>query len=171
MSLRTIMIFPEFENIKVIDEMRLKYDPLANLVRPHITLVFPFESNINNAKLELLLIERLKKIKSFEIKLCGYSKQEDQYGYFLFLNVNQGSEELILIHKLLYESELKEFDLGYDYIPHVTVGKFSSKELLEKAYQDVCIQNNVFQTTVNKISVELIGEKDESIIIFEKNLE
>lgn len=171
MSLRTIMIFPEFENIKVIDEIRQKYDPLANLVRPHITLVFPFEININNTKLEQLLKERLEKIKSFEIKLCGYSKHEDKFGYFLYLNVIQGSEELILIHKLLYKSELKKFDLGYDYIPHVTLGKFLSKELLEKAYQDVCKQNNVFRTTVNKISVELIGEKDESIIILEKNLE
>lgn len=42
------MIFPKFENIKIIDEIRDKYDPLANHVRPHITLVFPFESNIRN---------------------------------------------------------------------------------------------------------------------------
>ena len=34
---RTIMIFPEFSNIKYINELRGKYDPLANKVRPHIT--------------------------------------------------------------------------------------------------------------------------------------
>ncbi len=43
---RCIMIFPQFENIEVIDKIRNKYDPLANHLRPHITLVFPFDSNI-----------------------------------------------------------------------------------------------------------------------------
>lgn len=47
MSFRTIMIFPEFENIDVINDIRKKYDPLANLVLPHITLVFPFDSEFN----------------------------------------------------------------------------------------------------------------------------
>ncbi len=40
MTVRTIMIFPEFKNMEIIDKIRNQYDPLANLVRPHITLVF-----------------------------------------------------------------------------------------------------------------------------------
>ena len=44
--LRTIMIFPQFNNIEIIDGIRDRYDPLAKLVRPHITLVFPFESEM-----------------------------------------------------------------------------------------------------------------------------
>ena len=32
------MIFPEFDNMDVIDNIREKYDPLAKLVRPHITI-------------------------------------------------------------------------------------------------------------------------------------
>lgn len=46
MITRTIMIFPEFENIDVINDIRNKYDPLADLVLPHITLVFPFDSEL-----------------------------------------------------------------------------------------------------------------------------
>lgn len=41
MTIRTIMIFPEFTNIELINQLRVKYDPLFNKVRPHITLVFP----------------------------------------------------------------------------------------------------------------------------------
>ncbi|MPQ44814.1 hypothetical protein [Clostridium tarantellae] len=33
------------KNINVITNIRKKYDPLADLVLPHITLVFPFESD------------------------------------------------------------------------------------------------------------------------------
>ena len=46
MSERTIMIFPKFSNMEIIDRIRRNYDPLADLVRPHITLVFPFHSDI-----------------------------------------------------------------------------------------------------------------------------
>ena len=46
MATRTIMIFPEFENIDIINDIRKKYDPLADLVFPHITLAFPFDSEL-----------------------------------------------------------------------------------------------------------------------------
>lgn len=35
---RTIMIFTQFDNIDVINSIRNKYDPLAKLVKPHITV-------------------------------------------------------------------------------------------------------------------------------------
>jgi len=53
---RCIMIFPQFNNINIIDGIREKYDPLSNNVRPHITLVFPFESNISKVDLQDSLI-------------------------------------------------------------------------------------------------------------------
>lgn len=40
------MIFPDFENVEIIDNIRDKYDPLAKLIRPHITIVFPFDMEI-----------------------------------------------------------------------------------------------------------------------------
>lgn len=49
---RCIMIFPEFENMSVINGIRDKYDPLAKYVRPHITLVFPFQSDISSIELK-----------------------------------------------------------------------------------------------------------------------
>ncbi len=41
---RCIMIFPKFENMKIINEIREIYDPVVNNVGPHITLIFPFEN-------------------------------------------------------------------------------------------------------------------------------
>ena len=91
------MIFPEFDNIGSIDKIRSRYDPLADLVRPHITLVFPYD-------------------------------------------------------------------------PHMTVGKTKTAAELEEAYNAVASCTEVFSTTVTKISVEMIGEHEESIIIIEKEL-
>lgn len=170
MNKRTIMIFPEFENINIINDIRRKYDPLLDLVSPHITLVFPFDSDLTNEELNLYIKECLSYIHPFKIELEGFSKQKDRYGNYLFLNVVQGMNIIKEIHDTLYKDKLKEFNLGYDYIPHMTVGKLSSIELLNKAFDDVNRCNDKFSTIVKKISVEMIGEHEESIIVIENEL-
>lgn len=52
----------------------------------------------------------------------------------------------------------------------MTVGKLSSIELLDKAFEDVNKRNDKFSTVVRRISVEMIGEHEESIIIIEHEL-
>ena len=170
MSTRTIMIFPEFENIDVINNIRRKYDPLADLVLPHITLVFPFDSGLTDGELKLHLKECLSGIKPFQAELEGFSKQKNKYGNYLLLNVVQGSDDIINIHDRLYSNKLKEFDAGYEYVPHMTVGKVSSAELLDEAFADVNKCRDKFSTVIKKISVEMIGEHEESIIIIEHEL-
>jgi len=170
MSLRTIMIFPEFENVEIIDKIRKQFDPLADLVRPHITIVFPFEGSMSNAELAQVLEERLADIKPFQLILGGISKQEDIFGNYLFLNVLQGAEEICHIHQALYENEFREFDKGLQYVPHMTVGKLATVEELDRAYNQVKFMESTFHTEVRKISVEMIGENEESIIVVEKVL-
>lgn len=171
MNTRTIMIFPEFKNMGIINDIREKYDPLANLVLPHITLVFPFDSELTNEEFKLHLERNLRDTQPFEIELAGFSKQEDRYGNYLFLNVVQGADIIKNIHNMLYNDKLKQFYAGNDaYTPHMTVGKLSSVELLDKAFEDVSRYNDKFNTIIKKISVEMIGEHEESIIIIEHNL-
>lgn len=170
MALRTIMIFPRFENISEIEDIRKKYDPLAKLVRPHITLVFPFENEMSNDELSQFLEKKLSGIKPFEMALNGFSKQNDKFGNYLFLNVTKGIDEIKNIHNMLYEHELKRFDLGYEYIPHMTVGKLSTIQLLDEAFEDTYLNMKLFSTIVDKVSVEMIGKNKESIIIVEKIL-
>ena len=64
-----IMIFPEFDNMEVIDKIREQYDPLANLVRPHITIVFPFDSDRSNEELKAVLENRLQSVKNKTVPL------------------------------------------------------------------------------------------------------
>ncbi|WP_035302323.1 2'-5' RNA ligase family protein [Clostridium sp. DL-VIII] len=171
MNTRTIMIFPEFENIHVINNIRRKYDPLVDLVLPHITLAFPFDSGITNEEISLYLKESLRDIHPFKIELEGFSKQEEKTEKYLFLNVAQGVDVFKNIHDILYKDKLKQFNMGHNYVPHMTVGKVSSTELLNKALDDVNKHyNEKFSTVVKKISVEMIGEHQESIIVIEHEL-
>lgn len=63
------MIFPKFNNRQIIDKIREKYDPLANHVRPHITLVFPFESDIETTELKEHISTVVSDIPPFELFL------------------------------------------------------------------------------------------------------
>lgn len=170
MSSRTIMIFPEFDNMEVIDNIREKYDPLAKLVRPHITIVFPFDMEMSNDNLSHILDTRLAGVKPFEIELQGFRKCVDRFGNYLFLDVIKGADRITDIHDILYRNEFLICDSGVKYIPHMTVGKMSDDEELNKAYEDIKDNRCRFVSVVNKISVEMIGENEESIIIIEKHL-
>ena len=166
--LRTIMIFPQFENIEIINDIRDRFDPLADLARPHITLVFPFESGMTNDEVAERLTSSLKDISPFELVLRGFSKTDDNY---LFLDIEKGKDIIEGIHDELYSNHFKDYCPGLPYIPHMTVGKLNSEQELNDAYEYVKNIDAGFQTIVKKISVEMIGEHEESIIVFEKMLD
>ena len=44
---RDILIFPNFDNVEKIQEIRKKFDELYDLIPPHITIAFPFNSEID----------------------------------------------------------------------------------------------------------------------------
>ena len=164
------MIFPEFEDMEIIDEIREKFDPLAHLVRPHITILFPFENQMRDDEIGNILAKRFKDIHPFELVLNGIRKQEDRFGNYLLLEVKEGDVEICAMHNVLYENEFQEYDLGLDYKPHMTVGKLPTAEALDRAYEQVKDVNRTFKTMVKKVSVEMIGENEESIIVLEHEL-
>ena len=170
---RCIMIFPEFSNMDVIDKIRKKYDPLANHVRPHITLAFPFESNIESSQLRKHLEETLSSIRPFPLKLNGIMPVKS-FGNYLFLNIENGKNEIIKIHSKLYtgilEEHYPEWLRAGTYNPHMTVGKIENEENYKSAIEKTKGITDVFETVVNKISVEIIDENEDSIIDMEIQL-
>lgn len=170
---RCIMIFPEFDNIKIIDEVREKYDPLASHVRPHITLVFPFYSDIGSDKLKEHIEYVLLNTGSFKIILKGITPVQS-FGNYLFLNIEIGREEIYTIHKKLYTGILEPYFPQWlrdgKYYPHMTVGKIENEEEYKAAILEVDDISDTFETMVNRISVEIIDENQDSIIEMEIEL-
>ena len=167
---RCIMIFPEFSNVSVIDKIRDKYDPLAHHVRPHITFVFPFKSEISSDELKLHLEKVLLKVGPFKITLQGV-KPVQHFGNYLFLEIVDGIEEIIDIHKCLYTDLLEPFHPGWlktgNYYPHMTIGKLATEEEYKAAIEEVKDVNEVFSAMVEKVSVEIIDENEDSLIEME----
>lgn len=164
---RCIMIFPTFENGQVIDKIRGLYDPLESCIRPHITLVFPFDSPIETIELREHLSSVLTDIAPFEIILKEITPTNN-FGKYLFLNIQKGRDEIIELHKSLYTGILQnyypEWLKGKDFFPHMTVGSFDSQEQFEAAISETRNIDDTFKTTVNEISVEIIDENENSII-------
>lgn len=153
---RDILIFPKFNNINIIDNIRNKYDKLANLVKPHITLAFPFKDEISNEDLITKLSVLLKNYSPFEVTFKGISLSDDNY---ILLNCIKGDKEILKLHNDIYEKIIpNHFKKSVNYIPHITLGQTDN-------LKDFSNFNYEFTTIIDEISIELIGEHEKSIII------
>jgi 2'-5' RNA ligase len=161
------MIFPKFHNIEVIDKIREQFDPLSNHVRPHITLVFPFESSISTSNLKEHISTALSDVAPFNIELNKVIPNNN-FGRYLFLNVQKGNHAIIELHKKLYTGIVQEYYPKWlketRFLPHMTVGSFDNDEEFHAAIEATQDINDTFKTTVNEISVEIIDENEDSII-------
>lgn len=170
---RCIMIFPKFDNMHLIDEVRQKFDPLAKHVRPHLTLAFPFESTISKEELEAHLSQVIKDVKPFELELQGVTAS-NHFGRYLFLDVKKGFREIKMLHNKVYTGILEDHYptwLNRDaYLPHMTIGNFSTEEDYQVGIHALKAFNTRFVTTVEQISVEIIDQNEDSIIELEITL-
>ena len=163
---RDILIIPKFNNIYKIQMIREKYDELFDIIEPHITLAFPFRSNISNEKLRQQLADIIRNINPFRIKCKGLTLRKDKKinTYYIFLNIVEGKEIINEINHKIYENILRDVDIKkYNYEPHITLGTINNpNEKIEL--------NEEFETIVESIVVEQIGKNEESIIKFKINL-
>lgn len=169
---RDILIFPKFDNLDLIESVRKKYDPLYSLVDPHITVVFPFSDVISNDKLSTKISNLLKDFEPFEVVFKGISISKDNY---IFLNQVIGNDKIIKLHDLIYSNILPtHLNTKIEYIPHITLGRLNDSKALKEstAFNIYSFNENFpyeFKTIINKISIEQIGENEESIIVSEIN--
>jgi hypothetical protein len=93
---RSVILFPCFHNVDAIQMLRKKYDPLANCIAPHITVVFPFDSELSTDELKSHISETLRGTKKFCVGLKDITG--DYRDGYLFLNVKKGNDLIIELH-------------------------------------------------------------------------
>ena len=105
-------------------------------------------------------------IKPFKIKCKGLTLRKDNRinTYYIFLNIVEGKEIINKINHKIYENILNDIDIKkYNYEPHITLGNTNNpNEKIEL--------NEEFETIVDSIVVEQIGENEKSIIQFKISL-
>ena len=167
---RAIVLFPKFDNIDAIQAVRQQFDPLAKFIAPHITIVFPFESELSAKELREHLDCALKGVKKFNVRLNGITG--DFRDGYLFLNVKQGNDAIIDLHDRLYRGVLEPFLFRkVTYCPHMTVGRVEEKTEFDQALDTLGCNGERFETTVDTLYVENIDSPEQSIIEFSYELE
>lgn len=167
---RAVILFPKFNNIDTINNIRAKYDPLANYIAPHITIVFPFESDFTTYELKEHFNRSLKGIKKFNIMLNNITG--DYRDGYLFLNVKKGNDNIIELHDKLYSGLLeKSLFRKVTYCPHLTVGKIFDQKEFDCAVGELSSHDEIYETVIDKIFVENIDLDENSIIEFSFDLE
>lgn len=125
--LHVVVYYPKLDMSKV-EDFRKKYDPYTNLVRAHITFVFPLpEDKIPKQVLVDHLSAIARKWKPFDIRMTDLSRS---WEHWLFLDVEKGNQEIINLHDELYTGPLAPYlriDLPYD--PHIGLGLFTDKSV------------------------------------------
>jgi 2'-5' RNA ligase len=159
------MIFPGFENIEIINKIRDRYDPLSKLIRPHITLVFPFESDISNSELNAHMRTALSGCKPFDLEMRGFSASVEPWSNYIFLNVTAGLQNLFELSKNLYTGILDKFKPDYykdRYCPHLTVGNLDKMADYKAILKNLENENAQFITRVDRVNAEIIGDDNSS---------
>lgn len=160
---RAIVLLPRLDGLEIIQSKRQKFDPLANYISPHITLVFPFESALSTQEISDHVSRALKGVKRFPIRLCGFTG--DQPDGYLFLRVKQGNDPIIDLHDRLYSGALEAFLYRKIlYCPHMTVGKVESLPVFEDALVELDDITTIFECEISQVFVENIDSHERSVI-------
>jgi len=160
---RAIVLYPKFDGLETIQAMRRKFDPLANYIAPHITLVFPFESDMTTQEIGEHVRQAIKGVPRFPVCLGGLSG--DQPEGYLFLRVKQGNDEIIDLHDRLYSGALQpHLYRGILYCPHVTVGKVVGSDAFEDALAELDEITTMFECEISRVFVENIDSHEKSTI-------
>jgi 2'-5' RNA ligase len=151
MSKRAIVIFPRFDELQVIQQLRRQFDPLADAIEPHITLVFPFESDHPGADLQACIRQAVQGFGAFPVTLHGITGADSEY---LFLNVKRGNDQLIELHERLYSGVLAvHLSVEQTFIPHLTVGRLGNEAAFLEALKETRKVGGVFQTLIDEVVV------------------
>lgn len=153
---RAIVIFPVFADAAPIERLRRAYDPLADFIAPHITLVFPFTSAIPTEALTTHMRRATKGLTPFEVTLREVTGHIEEY---LFLNVKRGADQLVALHDQLYSGVLATYLAPeHTFTPHLTVGRLSTAERFALALIDSRRMAAHFVVRVEEIVAYRIGE-------------
>lgn len=120
---RAIVWFPAFPPDAPIEPFRRRFDPMAGALPAHLTLVFPFATNLTVTQLASHIRRIVANWPSLPV---SFRDIEGMLGEFFFLMVRERADAIVALHDRLYRGILKaHLRNDIPYFPHVTLGRVS----------------------------------------------
>ena len=147
---RAVVIFPAIADLTSLVALRDRLDPVAKLIRAHITVVFPFADAIRAAELRSHIVEVTRGWAPFTVRLTGVSAIENEY---VVVNVEDGRDRVVELHGRLYTGRLRRhLSAARPYMPHLTIGRLTDEAALAHGVELTEQLNIRVTTTLSEIS-------------------
>lgn len=140
------------KNSESINEFRQKYDPLANIIHPHVTIVAPIAvEQLDEQSLIMQIQTILQQWKPFPVI---FSELEKSWDNCIFLTATEEIATIRSLHDNLYSGLLAKFQHDTVYVPHVTLGDFDKHpNLFTQAFLEATQQAFVLTEIVDTLSL------------------
>lgn len=163
---RSILVFPVFskKTKSLVAKIRRMYDPLWDKVAAHVTLVFPFESELGSKEMIPILADVLKGVPPFKVCLTGFERFDSGH---IFLNITDENGILLSLIRKFYDHPLLStykppfFDILK---PHITVAFFPDLAIMNAVFEKIKDRRIMEEIRIDAVDVEIIGVNDESVI-------
>jgi hypothetical protein len=119
-----LVYYPGIDN-QAFHTFRRKYEPYSELLREHVTFVFPTTKTVGRQRLEDHIISVLITWEPFKLHFCNLEKTWD---HWLYLGAKEGHDLVVKLHDQLYGGILSPYlraDLPF--YPHIGLGLFSKE--------------------------------------------
>ena len=125
-----------------IGAFRRRYYPTAQLIGPHLTLVYPLPAAIGLAAFTDHVRSVVSRTPAFELHLRGLDVTWD---HWLYLDLAEGRDEVVALHDALYTGIAAPHRwTDRPYVPHVGLGAFSrdddQDDLLERRPRELDLE-------------------------------
>ncbi len=118
---RAIVWFPSFPLDSPIEDFRRRHDPLADALPAHVTLVFPFPTNLTVTQLATHIRRVVGNWPALPVSFRDVEPIVDE---FVVLMLRERAEAIVALHDKLYGGILKtHLREDIEYQPHVTIGR------------------------------------------------
>jgi 2'-5' RNA ligase len=118
---RAIVWFPPFPTDAPIEPYRRRFDPMADALPAHVTLVYPFPTNLTVMQLASHIRRVVGNWPSLPV---SFRDVEGILGEFVFLMLRDRADAIVALHDKLYRGILRAYlRVDIPYLPHVTLGR------------------------------------------------
>jgi hypothetical protein len=157
-----LLMVESSELLKGIDEVRLKFDPLAKKIPPHVTLLYPeHEQIVSREFLKKIAIEELPSLQTLT-----FSSLNVHDGMYLWLMADVESKERLKIWHDALVAKIEVHTQEDTYDPHLNLGYIPRSLTTDEA---MAFARNLIKLpltlTFQKILLEQFSENQNSVVV------
>jgi 2'-5' RNA ligase len=126
--------FPAFRGIERIEAFRARHDPMAGYIPAHLSLVFPFATQLSALQVESHVRRVVSKWPPIPVTFRAVRMHANE---FVFLMASRGAASIVALHDKLYTRSLRpHLRPEFPYEPHLTIARHADPLALEAAYDE-----------------------------------